>query len=169
MQLSISTPALLFSTASLVMLGFSNRFTTIANLIRQLHADYREASENKIILLEQIRNLQFRVRLIRNMQVLGVSSLFISILSMISIYAELEMSATVLFGAALLLQALALGISVYEITISVEALKIELSDIEHLMQEESGVRRFRDVLLRRTRRQTPRPETPSVQPKGLPF
>jgi hypothetical protein len=148
MDLSISTPALLFSTASLLMLGFTNRFMAVAKLIRDLHAEYRAHPEsmNNITLVEQIRNLQFRVRLIRNMQFLGVSSLFFSILSMACIYLEAPEAAAVLFGVALAVQAGALAISVYEIAISVEALKIELSDMEHLIGDRSTVRRLRDVV-----------------------
>ena len=118
MELTLSTPALLFSTASLLMLGFSNRFMAIAKLIRDLHADYLK--EPSALLVEQLKNLRFRVRLVRNMQFLGVMSLFLSILCMIFIYLEMQTVAGWLFGLALLLQAAALAISVYEITISIE-------------------------------------------------
>lgn len=158
MELSISTPALLFSTASLLMLGFTNRFMAVAKLIRDLHAEYRlnPESMNNITLVEQIRNLQFRVRLIRNMQFLGVSSLFFSILSMASIYLEAPEAAAILFGVALAVQAGALAISVYEIAISVEALKIELSDMEHLIGDQSTGRRLRDVLRWRRKKSPPK-------------
>ncbi|MFT4031672.1 MAG: DUF2721 domain-containing protein [Siphonobacter sp.] len=154
MELTLSTPALLFSTASLLLLGFTNRFTATAKVIRDLHTEYRAnpKSLNNIILIEQIRSLQFRVRLIRNMQFLGVSSLFLSILCMIFIYLEYQVMAGWIFGTALFLQAGALAVSVYEITISIEALKIELSDMEHVLGPQSTVRRLRDVLHWKQRR-----------------
>ncbi|MDR6194293.1 hypothetical protein QE357_001345 [Siphonobacter sp. BAB-5404] len=148
MELALSTPALLFSTASLLLLGFTNRFTATAKVIRDLHAEYRvnPTSLNNIVLIEQIRSLQFRVLLIRNMQFLGVSSLFVSILCMIAIYLEYQVTAGWLFGIALFMQAGALAISVFEITISIEALKIELSDMEHVLGHQSTVKRLRDVM-----------------------
>lgn len=150
MELTLSTPALLFSTASLLMLGFSNRFMAIAKLIRDLHADYLK--EPSALVVDQLKNLRFRVRLVRNMQFLGVMSLFISILCMIFIYLEMQIMAGWLFGLALLLQAAALAISVYEITISIEALTIELSDVENLLGD-TPTKRLRDVLLfRRTKK-----------------
>ena len=165
MELSLSTPAILFSTAALFMLGFTNRFTATAKVIRDLHALYGEATVNKIIIVEQIRTLQFRVRLIRNMQFLGVMSLFVSILCMIAIYAEWQTIAGWMFGSALFLQAAALAVSVYEISLSIEALKIELSDLEHLLGEQSTVRRLRDVFRRRRdRRRAERNEPPELLP-----
>ncbi|MCY7351244.1 MAG: DUF2721 domain-containing protein [Cytophagaceae bacterium] len=165
MELTLSTPAILFSTAALFMLGFTNRFTATAKVIRDLHSLYQEATINKIILVEQIRTLQFRVRLIRNMQFLGVMSLFVSILCMIAIYMEWQTIAGWMFGSALFLQAAALAVSVYEISLSVEALKIELSDLEHLLGEQSTVRRLRDVFRRRRdRRKLERNEPPELLP-----
>ncbi|MFN8354417.1 MAG: DUF2721 domain-containing protein [Spirosomataceae bacterium] len=143
MELTLSTPALLFSTASLLMLGFTNRFMAIAKLIRDLHADYLSKPSTHIV--EQLKNLRFRVRLIRNMQFLGVSSLFLSILCMIFIYLEMQTTAGWLFGLALFLQAAALAISVYEITISIQALTIELWDVEELLGD-TPTKRMRDGL-----------------------
>ena len=71
---------------------------------------------------------------------------------MIFIYLEMQIMAGWLFGLALLLQAAALAISVYEITISIEALTIELSDVENLLGD-TPTKRLRDVLLfRRTKK-----------------
>ncbi len=42
MELELSTPALLFSAITLMMLAFTNRFLAIANLIRGLHERHRE-------------------------------------------------------------------------------------------------------------------------------
>jgi hypothetical protein len=73
MELSITTPALLFPAISLLMLAYTNRFLAIANLIRNLHDKYKKDPNEKHI-VAQIRNLRVRIRLIRNMQAFGVIS-----------------------------------------------------------------------------------------------
>jgi hypothetical protein len=59
MEISLTTPALLFPAISLLMLAYTNRFLTLATIIRNLHDRYQnEASDN---LLSQISNLRYRV------------------------------------------------------------------------------------------------------------
>jgi hypothetical protein len=71
MDISLTTPALLFPAISLLMLAYTNRFLTLATIIRNLHNRYRnDANDN---LLGQIANLRDRVYLIRNMQILVCS------------------------------------------------------------------------------------------------
>ncbi len=48
MQLELTTPALLFSTTSLLMLAYTNRFLAIAKLIRKLHDEYQTHRSEKI-------------------------------------------------------------------------------------------------------------------------
>jgi hypothetical protein len=50
MTLTIETPALLFSATSLILLAYTNRFLTIAQIIRNLKKNY-EDNHNKSILL----------------------------------------------------------------------------------------------------------------------
>ena len=69
MDITLTTPALLFPTVSLLMLAYTNRFLTIATIIRNLHDRYRESQSDN--LLGQIANLRYRVYLIRNMQIAG--------------------------------------------------------------------------------------------------
>lgn len=128
MELQISTPALLFSTISLLMLAYTNRFLAIAKLIRDLHDKY--INEPKEHILDQIKNLRLRLNLIRNMQLLGVVSLLLSVVCMILLFTEEMYWAKVLFGASMLTMVVSLTLSVWEITISAKALKIELNDIE---------------------------------------
>lgn len=75
MQISLTTPALLFPAISLLLLAYTNRFLALASLIRNLHARYM--GEKDIKIKAQISNLRKRVILIRNMQLLGISSLFL--------------------------------------------------------------------------------------------
>ena len=65
MEITLTTPALLFPAISLLLLAYTNRFLTLANLIRELHAKYKAHQED--ILLAQIKNLRYRVILIRDM------------------------------------------------------------------------------------------------------
>ncbi|MCU0339311.1 MAG: DUF2721 domain-containing protein [Spirosomaceae bacterium] len=128
MELTISTPAILFSTVSLMMIAFTNRYLAIASLIRELHEKFqKDAHENYVA---QIKQLHRRVYIIRNIQFIIVSSLLLSAISMLSIYLQYQPFAQGLFFAALLLQILALALSIWEISISIRALKIELSDME---------------------------------------
>ena len=41
-QLTLTTPALLFSAISLLLLAYTNRFLAYANVVRSLHARFKE-------------------------------------------------------------------------------------------------------------------------------
>ncbi|WP_298148643.1 DUF2721 domain-containing protein [Flavobacterium sp.] len=129
MILSIETPALLFSATSLILLAYTNRFLTIATIVRSLKKSYEE-DERRTTLLE-IKNLNLRLTLIRNMQLFGVLSLFLSVFSMLLLFLEQQTSGIYLFGLSLLGLLISLGISFWEISISVEALRLHLSDIKN--------------------------------------
>lgn len=127
MTLNIETPALLFSATSLILLAYTNRFLTIAQIVRGLKKTYDE-EENKSILLE-IKNLNLRLTLIRYMQLFGVMSLFLSVFGMLVLFLELQIVGIYIFGASLLCLLISLGISFWEISISVTALRVHLSDL----------------------------------------
>ena len=127
MTLHIETPALLFSATSLILLAYTNRFLTIAQLIRGLKKSYQE-KENKNILLE-IKNLNLRLTLIRYMQLFGVLCLFLSVLAMLILFLENHHWGIYFFGGSLLCLLISLGISFWEISISVNALRLHLSDL----------------------------------------
>ncbi|GAB2800472.1 DUF2721 domain-containing protein [Rhabdobacter roseus] len=136
MELTLSTPALLFSTVSLLMIAFTNRFLAIANLIRDLHKQFQQNPDRVVV--DQIKNLHTRLRLIRTIQALAVMSLLLSAVCMLVLLQDEPAIARLLFIGALVLQILALAISVFEISISIKALQIELNDMEN----ELGKRRF---------------------------
>ena len=127
-HLTLTTPALLFSAISLILLAYTNRFLSCANVVRQLHDQYLKHSDD--ILRSQISNLRKRLYLIRAMQVLGVISLLLCVLCMFLIYISWVGFAEVVFGAALLLLIASLGASTHEILISVQALEMHLSDMQ---------------------------------------
>jgi hypothetical protein len=69
------------------------------------------------------------------MQMFGVLSLFLSVFSMLLLFFELKIFGIYLFGGSLLCLLVSLGISFWEISISVKALRLHLSDLE---QENKG-------------------------------
>jgi hypothetical protein len=128
MELTLTTPALLFPAISLLLLAYTNRFLTLANLIRELHRSYKTNPEDVII--AQLSNLRYRVSLIRNMQIFGVLAFFGCVLSMFFLFAGQPIAGKFSFGASLLLLMVSLAISLREVQISVDALNFRLSDLE---------------------------------------
>jgi hypothetical protein len=131
MELSINTPALLFPAISLVMLAYTNRFLSLSNRVRNLHDKYA-AHEQKVIILGQIKNLKYRLKLIKRMQTLGVLSFLFCIGCMFFVYLQIFSLAHVVFACSLLLFAASLLISLLEIRLSTRAIELELSDMEGL-------------------------------------
>jgi peptidoglycan/LPS O-acetylase OafA/YrhL len=127
-ELTLATPALLFSAISLIMLAYTNRFLAYASLVRSLHARYME-HKNKV-LLWQIKNLRQRLALTRGMQVLGISSLLLCVATMFFLYIGTATLAEVVFGIALLLLIGSLTLLIWEIQISTRALDLHLGDME---------------------------------------
>jgi hypothetical protein len=128
MKLGLTTPALLFSTTSLIMLAYTNRFVALGNLVRNLYSQHKQSPGENLI--EQIKNLRQRIGLIRDMQSMGVLSLFCCVLSMLLIYLNLGLFANIIFILGLILLMISLGLSTYEIYISTHAIGILLSTLE---------------------------------------
>lgn len=127
-ELTIQVPALLFPAVSLLLIAYTNKFLSIATLIRKLISDYEE--EQKRGLLRQIRSLRRRLWLIRWMQVAGIASILCCVVTMFCIYTGHQIAAKVLFGLSLLLMMLSLVISLLETILSAGALRLALKDIE---------------------------------------
>lgn len=128
MQITLTTPALLFPAVSLLLVAYTNRFLALGSRIRTLHTLYKSSPD--AILEGQIVILKKRVILIRNMQFLGVGSLFLCVLCMFLLFGGKLLLGKIIFGASLLFMLGSLGISLQEILISMEALDLELSDME---------------------------------------
>lgn len=75
MEIDLTTPALLFSAISLIMLAYTNRFLSYAQLVRTLKDQYRE--NHSAVTAAQIANLRKRLYLTRAMQVTGIGSLLL--------------------------------------------------------------------------------------------
>ena len=131
MDITINTPALLFPAISLIMLAYTNRFLALASVVRTLHAQYLKGDKNEGI-HSQIRNLKYRLRLIKNMQALGVFSFVSCLISMYCIYSNVMLWAHITFAMAMLSFTFSLLISLLEIFKSTKALEIQLGDIDGL-------------------------------------
>ena len=130
MDINIATPALLFPAISLLLLAFTNRFLALATLIRQLHSNYK--SDPGEILFGQIANIRYRINLIRDMQAFGVSSLLLCVVSMLVLFLGWVEIGKWVFAASLIFMAIALGMSIREIQVSVGALDLQLEDLEKM-------------------------------------
>ncbi len=124
MNVSLTTPALLFPAISLLLLAYTNRYLTIAGLIRDLHSMNKDSKST--LFTDQIANLRKRINIIKNMQILGVLSFFICVLTMLLLFLGADLAGEITFGISLALLLFSLGLSIYEITISVGALNILL-------------------------------------------
>lgn len=128
-ELNLATPALLFSAISLIMLAYTNRFLSYAQLVRTLKEQYMK--QHSDMTAAQIINLRKRLNLTRSMQITGISSLLLCVVTMFLIYIGMHLLSIYVFGLALLLLIISLGLSVWEIQISVKALDIHLKDMEN--------------------------------------
>ncbi|WP_436414672.1 DUF2721 domain-containing protein [Petrimonas sp.] len=127
-QLTLTTPSLLFSAISLLMLAYTNRFLSYAQLVRSLKEKFLKEKDSTF--LPQIENLRKRLKLIRDMQIYGILSLLLCVVSMFFIYIQMYTVAAYIFGIALILLIISLAICVREIQISIRALDVHLHDME---------------------------------------
>jgi len=125
-EVSITTPALLFSAAAFLLLSFTNRYITLSSRIRTLCDDYLEVQKPNT--LRQIRVLDRRVDFLRFMQVIIILSLFAAVLSMFLIFMKFHVYGVLAFGLSLLLLCMSLLATIYEINISSKALKINIAE-----------------------------------------
>jgi hypothetical protein len=128
MEITLTTPALLFPAISLLLLAYTNRFLALAGLIRSLKQRY--ATTQSHIVYGQIENLRTRLLLIRNMQAFGIASIFGCVFCMFVLFAGYETIGKYVFGLSLLLLLISLALALREIQISVHALTLELNDLE---------------------------------------
>lgn len=132
MEINITTPALLFPAISLLLLAFTNRFIALSAIVRQLSDKLHQ--ENHSGRLRQITNLHSRLRLIKSMQVFGVSSILACVVSMVFLFLAMEIHGRFAFGVALVLMSVSLVLSLWEILLSGIALRLEIDDL-HLRRK----------------------------------
>jgi hypothetical protein len=129
-ELTLSTPALLFPAISLLLLAYTNRFLTLAALMRDLYGRYRAEPNPRV--KGQITNLRYRIGIIRNMQFFGVASFFGCVLSMFMLFAGLPDLGTWIFGGSLILLLISLALSLREIQVSIDALTLQIADLDEI-------------------------------------
>lgn len=134
LDIDINTPALLFPAITLLMLAYTNRFLSLASLVRKLHDEYHRGEKEKNI-LSQIKNIRSRLNLIRYMQGLGVVSFLCCVLCMYAIFRNWMELAHWIFAASLFFLLLSIILSLLEINKSTRAIELELGDIEELDKE----------------------------------
>ncbi len=128
MDLSLSTPALLFPAISLLFLAYTNRFLHLAALIRKLHSDFRAGGDP--LAREQILLIHRRLALIRWMQICGVASLIGCTLAMVCLFFDLGSVGSGIFVISVMLMTVSLALSLREIMVSGGALGLLLSQLE---------------------------------------
>ena len=109
-ELTLTTPSILFSAISLIMLAYTNRFLAYASVIRNLKKEHE--SNPSPITQQQMDNLRRRLHMTRSMQIYGVSSLLLCVVCTLLIYIGLQKTAVYTFGAALGLLVVSLWISI---------------------------------------------------------
>jgi len=127
MELTLTTPALLFPAISLLFLSYNGRFLTLSTLVRSLHAEYKKCGDPDI--LGQLQNLSQRLKLIRWMQWLGLAAFVGAAATMLFLYMKFWWLAHAAFGICQILLIGSLCVSLWEIHISINALRILISDV----------------------------------------
>lgn len=126
MEITFTTPAILFPALSLLLLAYTNRFLALARLTRELHAQYEQRPDEN--LRQQIVSLQYRIKVIKNTQVFGVASFFAGVLCVFLLFAGLHLGAQWTFGLSLVLMLVSLALSLREVYMSLDTLSLLLKD-----------------------------------------
>jgi hypothetical protein len=129
MELTLGIPALLFPAISLTMLAYNARYLAIAALIRQLHQKFEETGSKSLGL--QVKKLQKRLTIIKNMQATAIFSFLLAVITMSLIYVQLTFWANLVFGISLLALMISLILSFIEVQLSTKALEIQLKNMEN--------------------------------------
>ncbi|SUY46836.1 Protein of uncharacterised function (DUF2721) [Clostridium putrefaciens] len=124
MKIELTTPAVLFTSISLLISAYTSRFLSLAQLVRQLDNQYKKEKSEDI--LKQIRNLQLRISIIRYTQIMGGVSFFLCALSTFLIFKDKNFAGEVAFGASLIALMISLLLLIIEVQISVKALNVQL-------------------------------------------
>jgi hypothetical protein len=139
MTLTLTVPATLFPAISFLLLSYTNRYLALANLIRNLLAEWRTTSDERLV--TQIGVLRRRISLIKAMQTFAVLSMLCAVVSILALWAEQEHVGGALFAAACAGLAVSLIVALFEINLSTDALNVQLQQIESLEEERSSRRR----------------------------
>lgn len=115
-----------------MLLAYTNRFLTLAQVIRQLNNSEDRGAE---LVQQQLPGLKRRIALTQYMQGFGVLSFLLCALSMLSLFLGAEATGHWMFGFSILILALSLIMSLIEVVISNEALSLVVKDLEQAAQD----------------------------------
>lgn len=138
MTLTLTVPATLFPAISFLLLSYTNRYLALANLIRNLLAEWRTTSDARLV--AQIAVLRRRITLIKFMQTFAVVSMLCAVVSILALWAEQSHVGGALFAAACGALSLSLLVALFEINLSTEALNLQLELLESLEQSRAASR-----------------------------
>jgi hypothetical protein len=127
MNLDLSTPALLFPAISLLLLAYTNRYLALATVVRGLSARAEELNTANVLL--QVKVLYQRIYFIRYMQIAGILSILMCVISMATIWMGLTSASEWTFGGSLLLMSMSLILALVEVSQSGVALSLELDEM----------------------------------------
>jgi len=130
MDMTITTPALLFPAISLLLLAYTNRFLVLTKVIRDLSSMEDDRHRDRV--RRQVHSLKMRLQLIRAMQFLAVLSFAICTSAMLALFFQGMWLGKALFGVALLLLTASLLVSLVEVHYSTEAINIEIEKLGDL-------------------------------------
>ena len=130
MDFTFSTPAVVFSATSLLMLAYTNRFLTLSELTRNLYNRYKDSNGKDNSAKGQIDNLKLRLKIIRWMQIFGAVPFSLSVVSMLAMVFINDTVSLSIFIISLFCLLISLALLVYELQISVRALTIQLNEMK---------------------------------------
>ncbi|WP_252176064.1 DUF2721 domain-containing protein [Endozoicomonas sp. 4G] len=129
MELNLTTPALLFPAISLLFLSYTNKFLALASLIRNLHGEFKKHPDN-LHIKEQMKSLRRRMVLVKHMQGAGIISFIFCVLVMFLLHLGQYQVGFIIFGISLFVLLISLIICLAEIKISIDALELQVSEME---------------------------------------
>jgi len=128
MEINLTAPALLFPALAILMLGYVNRYVSLAGVIRSFKKDY----DSKYIhtnLLEQLKILKKRIELLKYVLLSAMTALILACLSMFFIFINMQDAGKIVLGLSLLVMITSILISISETSLSNKSLIIEIDDI----------------------------------------
>jgi Protein of unknown function (DUF2721) len=122
-KLTIETPALLFPAISFLVLAYTNRYSALTRLARELLREFSVGQADH--LAAQIGLVRQRIRIIRLMLTLAATSMFSCVVAVLMLFEDLSGAAKLMFMIGLALLCITYALAVLEIHKSVEALDIQ--------------------------------------------
>ena len=120
-EMTISTPALVVPAITILILTYSNRFSTLSTRIREFVR--KEGQVNN-----QIQVFYTRIGYVQKMLFYGVLGLVLSVLSMFAVMFTLANVAFYSMAISLIMIFISLVNALFDISLSTSALKLELED-----------------------------------------